>query len=202
MVQLIFRQLIIEVSNEPAYTCGSADNPMRYEREYRLDDGEYAPSSRHAVRVLSNDGDSELANCILAASHGATGVHDHTALVHDDSLILAVGPFMVSLNLPTLDLHWKTQTDDVTCFGVYHSEKHRCYISHGELDVARVSYAGAIEWSHSGADIFTNGFVVTDDNVEAIDWNNVAYAWDIGTGRIVRVTPSKTLNPIGNKPTS
>lgn len=196
MVTFEFGQFAIEVLNVPDYSPGSADNPRRYEREHRLDDGAHTPSSRHAARVLSDDGDSEVASCILVASGGATGIHDHSALVNGDSLILAVGPFMVSLKLPTLDLNWKIRTDTATCFGVHHSKKHQCYISHGELNVARVSYAGAIEWSQGGADIFTNGFVFMDDDVEAIDFNDDVYVWEIGTGRLLRSTRS----PTGHRP--
>ena len=197
MIQLPCGKLTIEVLDASGYSSGSADNARRYEREYLLDDGEYTPSSQHAVHVLSDDRETEIASCILNASGGASGIHDHSALVDDDSLILAVGPFMVSLKLPTLDLRWKSRTDAATCFGVYHSINHHCYISHGELSVARISYAGVIEWSQGGADIFTNGFVVTDDGVEAIDWNNDLYVWEIDTGRLLR---SKGINQTGNHP--
>lgn len=183
MIRFVKGQLTIEVLNAAAYSPGSADNSMHYNREYQLDDGIYKPSSQHAVRVLSDDGVSEIATCIIFTSGGATGIHDHSGLIHGDSLILAVGPFMVSLSLPTLELNWKTETDDATCFGVYHSEKYHCYISHGELQVARVSYAGEIEWLQGGADIFTNGFIVTDDKVKAIDWNDDVYVWNIEDGR-------------------
>ena len=70
-----------------------------------------------------------------------------------------------------------------TCFGVYHSLKHKCFISHGELEIARVSYSGEIIWQASGKDIFTNGFVLHDDYIETIDFNDQQYRIDIETGR-------------------
>ena len=184
MKRFVASDLTIEVFDDSAYSPGSRDNPRHYNREYQLDDRLYKPSSIHAVRVLSDD--SEVATCILLASGGATSIHDHSGVIHDDSLILAVGPFIVSLSLPTLELNWKTQSDYATCFGVYHSEKHHCYISHGELEVARVSYTGKIDWVQSGADIFTNGFIVTDDSIKAIDFRNDAYEWNIEDGRLVK----------------
>jgi hypothetical protein len=181
MIRFMQGQRIIEVFVDAAFSPNSMDNPRKYNKEYQLDEGAYIPFSKHAVRVLSDD-DIEIESCILFTSGGATGVHEHSGLVHDDSLILAVGPFIVSLSLPTLVLNWKTQSDFATCFGIYHSEKHHCYISHGELEVARVSYTGEIDWSQSGADIFTNGFLVTDDIIKAIDFCNDEYAWNIEDG--------------------
>jgi len=90
---------------------------------------------------------------------------------------------MCSLHLPTLDLEWHTQTDWATCFGVYHSLKHKCFISYGELEIARVSYSGEIIWQASGKDIFTNGFVLHDDYIETIDFNDEQYRIDVETGR-------------------
>ena len=124
-------------------------------------------------------------------------MHEHSAIIHADSLLVAVGPFVVSLQLPTLTLNWKVKTDWATCFGVYHSLKHRCYVSHGELDVAAVSYDGAIIWSNSGADIFTNGFSVSQNQVTAIDWNEDRYVWDITTGNLIESTANKAVNPSG-----
>ena len=110
-------------------------------------------------------------------------------MIHVDALVIAVGPFMALLYLPTLELEWKVKVDTVTCFGVYDSTDNQCFVSHGELDIARVSYEGAIEWSRSGADIFTNGFSVSADRITAIDWNGDTYVWDIETGRVIE-TPS------------
>lgn len=184
MEKFVVGDLTIEVFDDSAYSPGSRDNSRQYDREYQLDDKKYKPSSLHAVRVLSDN--SEIASCILFASGGATSIHDHSGVIHHDSLILAVGPFIVSLSLPMLELNWKTQSDYATCFGVYHSEKHHCFISHGELEVARVSYTGEIEWAQSGADILTNGFIVTDDSIKAIDFRNDSYVWNIEDGRPVK----------------
>jgi hypothetical protein len=74
-----------------------------------------------------------------------------------------------------LELEWHTRTDDATCFGVYHSPENDCYLSHGELSVARQFYADEIEWARGGADIFTNGFCLTADRVEAVGWNGDVY---------------------------
>ncbi len=89
---------------------------------------------------------------------------------------------MVSLGIPMLELDWATKTDWATCFGVYHSEKHGCLISHGELQVARISDDGQIVWEAGGADILTNGISVHDDHIRVIDFNDDEYVIDINNG--------------------
>lgn len=196
MLRLPYRQLEIHIDNDPSFSFGSVDSPHVYDHAYRLDDEPYTPTSLHTIKIVQDD-ETVIASSILGATGGASGVHEHSAIIHADSLLIAVGPFVVSLQLPTLTLNWKVKTDWATCFGVYHSAENRCYISHGELDVARVSYDGSIMWSSSGADIFTNGFSVSQNQVTAIDWNKDKYVWDIATGQLIETTANKAVNPSG-----
>jgi hypothetical protein len=46
-----------------------------------------------------------------------------------------------------------------------------------------VNLSGQIVWSTSGKDIFSEGFRIVDDHVEAIDFNHEVYRIDIATGR-------------------
>ncbi|MFO1042265.1 MAG: hypothetical protein U0941_10800 [Planctomycetaceae bacterium] len=194
MLRLPYQQLEIRIDNDPSFSFGSVDTPHAYDHSYRLDDEPYSPTSLHTVSVIQED-ETIVASSILGATGGASGVHEHSAIIHANCLLIAVGPFVVSLELPTLTLNWKVKTDSATCFGVYHSANNRCYISHGELDVAGVSYDGSIMWSNSGADIFTNGFSVSQNQVTAIDWNEDKYVWDIATGQLIETTANKAVNP-------
>lgn len=194
MLRLPYRNGEIQVDIAPPYTFGSIDNPHLYDHEYRLGDETYSPASLHSVRVLEED-EMVLASSILGAAGGASGIHGNSAIVHGNSLLIAVGPFVVSLELPALTLNWSVQTDWAVCFGVYHSTDNQCYISHGELEVAAVSYNGSILWSNSGADILTNGFFVSHNRITAFDWNDDKYVWDIATGRLLESTLDKTPNP-------
>lgn len=181
MLQLTHNELRIEISNDSPYTSESADNLRQYQHEYILGRVEHV-SSRHAV-VVVDDWGSEVTSCILLAGGGASGIHEHSAIIQDKRCLIAVGPYLAALGLPNLDLKWFAEVDSATCFGVYHSEKHHCFITHGELEIARVSYGGQIEWQCGGADIFTNGFRLFDDYVEVIDWNNDVYKFELRTGR-------------------
>ena len=151
-----------------------------YEREYDFARG-YRPSSVHGLTCREPDGSEH--SCILLAGGGASGVHEHSAVVFNGRCFVAVGDNICSLSLPTLDLRWVTKVDSATCFGVYYSPEYGCLLSHGELEIARVSLAGEVVWSAAGMDIFTEGFWIVGDYVEAIDFYHQVYRIEIGTGR-------------------
>ncbi|WP_339910495.1 hypothetical protein [Symmachiella dynata] len=182
MLELTHGDIRITVSNNHTYSVGSVDNAVPFKHEYLLDpksEGHY--SSKHGVRT-ERDGD-EIASCILVAGGGASGIHTNSAVIHANSCYIAVGPFVASLSLPLLQLEWYTESDCATCFGVYFSPKHQCLISHGELEVARLSLKGEIMWSAGGADVFSNGFELLDDCVKVIDFYDQIYLIDIESGR-------------------
>jgi hypothetical protein len=170
----------LELIDEPLYSPGSTDNVRSYAREYNFKDAEYRPTSRHGL-VLSEGGDLKQ-SCILLAGGGASGVHKYSSVIVDGTCFVAVGDTLCSLALPTLDLIWHRQVDCVTCFGVYHSAKHLCLISHGELEIARVNLTGEVAWSIGGADIFSEGFELYPDHIEVVDFNRTVYRMDIATG--------------------
>jgi|GEM_PF-1533127 len=161
---------------------GPTTDDAAYDRTYALDgDPEVIATSRHSIEVRESDG--TLHRCRLTSGGGASGVHEPSALVRDSRLIVAVGPRVCALRLPSLDLDWSVVVDHATCFGVYYSTKHDCYISHGELEVAQVTLEGIVVWSAGGKDIFSEGFSLHDDLVEVIDFNQEKYHIDIVTGR-------------------
>jgi hypothetical protein len=90
---------------------------------------------------------------------------------------------LCSLSLPTLELKWATKVDTATCFGVYYCPQDNCLVSHGECEIARARLSGEIVWSASGRDIFSEGFRIVGDHVEAVDFYNGVYRIDIVTGR-------------------
>lgn len=130
MVTLNVGDYRLDITNDPPHYDGSADNLHSYDSTRVLGDNSYI-TSRHALRLFQHD--EQIRSCLISAGGGASGVHDHTAIIHGDNCIIAVGPFMASVAIPSLDLNWATQTDDATCFGVYESQTHACLLSHGEL---------------------------------------------------------------------
>lgn len=174
----------LELIDEPLYIPGSADNVRPYSREYKLTDAETRPSSRHGL--ILREGNTAARSCILLAGGGATGLHGHSAVILDDTCFIAVGDTLSALSLPSLDLLWHRQVDTATCFGVYHSAKHNCLISHGELEIVRLSLTGEVAWCSSGADIFSEGFELHPDSIEAVDFNGTVYRIDLATGESLK----------------
>jgi len=179
-VDLTSGSFTLTLFDDETYTSGSADNVRQYDREYCFVK-EYVPVSKHGVTCRSPDGTAH--SCILLAGGGATGVHAHSAVVMEDGSYVGVGDMLCSLSLPTLELKWAIKVDEVTCFGVYYSPQHGCLLSHGELEIARVSLGGEIAWRTGGKDIFSEGFRIVGNDVEVIDFNNEVYRIDIATGR-------------------
>jgi len=170
-----------ESSDTPRYDARSADNACAPEQEYLLGDDGCRPSSRH--RIVIRRGDTVLASRVLLAGGGGSGVHEHSALVRADTCYVAVGPFVCALELPTLRLLWHTQADTATCFGVYDAPGYASLISHGELEIARLSYSGQLLWSESGKDIFSEGFTLREHHAEAVDFDGTRYRFELETGR-------------------
>jgi hypothetical protein len=181
MLSLTVGDYRLDITNDPPYFDGSADNLCSYDRLHSLDADAATATSSHALRLFRND--QQIRSCLISAGGGASGVHENTALIHDCNCIIAVGPFMASVALPSLELNWATQTDDATCFGVYESPNHNCLLSHGELLIARVTHRGTIVWKTGGADIFTNGFRLDRDVIHVADFYDRNYILDIETGR-------------------
>lgn len=179
-MELSSGSLALTLLDDPSYTPGSADNVRKYDREYSFVE-EYRPVSQYSLVCRLSEG--TMHSCILMAGGGATRVHEHSAVVVNGSCFIGVGDRLCSLALPSLDLKWATKVDEVTCFGVYYCPQHDCLLSHGELEIARVSMSGAIVWKAGGRDVFSEGFRVIGDHINAIDFCGGLYCIDIVTGR-------------------
>jgi len=171
----------------PRYDARSADNACPPEPEYVFADDGCRASSRHRI-VVKRDG-QVLTSCVLLAGGGASTVHPHSAFVRSDTCFVAVGPYVCALELPSLRLLWHSRADTATCFGVYDAPRYASIISHGELEIARLSYSGQLLWSASGRDIFSEGFELHEHHAEAIDFHGTRYRFEIETGQSTLMHP-------------
>ena len=169
----------IEIIDEPTYTFGSVDNVRAYPIEMKLDH-DSRPTSIHGVWV---DGEPMV---ILSDGGGCSCVHDHSGLVQNDLLFLAVGRHIACISLHPFKFLWALKTDGATCFGVHYDSRHDALISHGELQVARFSSSGVLQWEASGADIFSDGFNLGPAFVEVTDFEQRKYLFNYEDGRLVR----------------
>ena len=171
---------VVEVINESPYV-DSAVLSRKYDEQVRLDDPVYQATSRHGV--VCEERGQEMASLVVAAGGGASGVHEESLAVLAEVCFLAVGPFVVCLELPQLTLRWSREVDSATCFGVHLTPDQRSLVSHGEMEISRLTLDGEIRWQAGGRDIFTGAFDVDANVVRAEDFDGHAYTFDLETGK-------------------
>jgi hypothetical protein len=165
----------IKIVNEPTYTFGSVDNARRYKYEIPLV-FDQRPSSIHGV--LLNDEPI----VVFGGGGGCSTVHEHSGLVLDSKLYLAVGDRIVCFVPFGQCLAWSSKVDSATCFGIYYNPSRHALLSHGELEIARIDETGELLWSSSGADIFSEGFRLEDEYISAVDFDGREYRFSYETG--------------------
>jgi hypothetical protein len=178
----------LELRNEAAFAHTDTALSIQYSRRYRFRN-EYRPSSCHGV-ICADEAGGHV-SVLLCAAGGVTGVHERSLCVLENHCFVAVGPYIVGLTLPELEILWSTEVDSATCFGIHPTVDGGALISHGEIEVSRVDLSGKILWKASGADIFTEGLWVTRTEVHVEDFNHDRYVFDVQTGRR-RVDVSQT----------
>jgi hypothetical protein len=154
----------ISIVNEPTHTFASSDNVRTYPFSRNLDP-DCRPVAVHGVLL-----DSEPL-ALFGASGGATGINDHSALILEGMLYLAVADKVVCMRLKPFEFRWALRVDTATCFGIYYHEHTGALLSHGELEITRFNEMGTIIWQSSGADIFTGEFSFGGDLVRVVDFN-------------------------------
>ena len=167
----------VTIFDEPTYSFGSADNLRTYDTEIRLD-------NEHLTSVHGVRSDGEWSS-VFGASGGRSTVHQHSAIEVDGRLYLAVGNQVVCLNLVTGLTEWSRRVDWATCFGVYWDPFHEALISHGEMQISRLSLTGDEIWSAGGADIFSEGFRCLRSGIQVTDFNQSVYLFDYRTGTLL-----------------
>jgi len=164
----------IEIVNEPTYTFGSADNIRRYPFAVNLSsDGRLA--AIHGVLV---DGEPVA----VFSDYRCSGVHQHSAILHRGKVLLAVGGQVVCFRPKPFQFEWQLEIDRAACFGLHFQPSRQALVSHGELEIARFTDDGRILWASSGADIFSEGFRLHPNYIEAVDFNENVYHFSYLTG--------------------
>jgi hypothetical protein len=113
---------------------------------------------------------------------GATTAYAHSGVYVKGSLYVAVGNRVVCVSPCPFQYKWSVQADAATCFGIYFEELHQALISHGELEIARISEGGQLIWSTKGADIFTGELSLHPQFIEVVDFNGKTYRFNYENG--------------------
>jgi len=174
-----YKDLTIEVLDEPAYKFGSSDNNFSYSKHYFGDGAIEYQTSKHGIKIYQ---EGQIINsCIIIGSGGATDIHKNSSLLDNDNLLLCCCDTIFCLTLPDLELKWKTQADQATCFQIF--RQHDDYIIHGELQVAKLDNRGNMKWKFGGSDIFVStdnqeGFKIENDGILLTDFAKTKYKID------------------------
>ena len=174
-----YKDLIIEVLDEPTYKFGSTDNNFNYSKHYFGDEATEYPTSKHGIKIYQDD--QIIDNSIIIGSGGSTGIHQNSSLLDNDQLLICCCDAIFCLTLPDLELKWKTQADHATCFQIFKLQDD--YIVHGELQVAKLDKNGIIKWVFGGADIFVSidneeEFKIESDGILLTDFSKTKYKID------------------------
>ncbi|GGK76334.1 hypothetical protein ACD591_06040 [Rufibacter glacialis] len=171
--------LTIEVFDDPIYKLDSADNNSNYAKHYLGSGAREFPTSKHGIRIYKEE--EEISSCIIIGSGGATGIQEQSSIIENDNILICCCDTVFCLALPDLELKWKTQADQATCFGIYKIQDG--FIVHGEIEISRLDNLGNIKWSFGGADIFVSidgeeSFKLEPDHIELTDFYNRKYKID------------------------
>lgn len=174
-----YQNLVIEVFDDPTYQPASGDNTFTYSKQYSSVSEAYQPTSKHGIKIYHEG--KKCSSCIILGGGGGTGIHDNSSLVADRQLLVCCTDNIFCLSLPDLDLKWKIQADEATCFQIYNLQED--YIIHGEFEISRIDKDGNIKWQYSGSDIFVTpdgaeAFTLNSDHIVLTDFNKAKYKVD------------------------
>ncbi|MDB5235475.1 MAG: hypothetical protein JWR44_2468 [Hymenobacter sp.] len=179
MLNFQYNGFVVRVFNDSTYSVDSADNNSCYSRCYFGNAGREFPVSKHGIAVLKNE--AEITNCVIIGAGGATGVHEGSAILASNKLLVCCSDTLFCLTLPELSVAWQRQVDAATCFRIFRIEQD--FLIHGELSISRIDLNGNIKWSFGGADIFVSidsneELEIHSDFILATDYGQTQYRLD------------------------
>ena len=180
MKTLKYENFEIQVYKDEDYTLNSTDNINKYKQIF-LSEGElnkqlYQITGSLGIKVFE-DGIEEF-SCLLVPSYSGVLVLENSVLPDENKLLACCVDYIYCLELPELNLLWKTKADACHCFEILKLEDN--YLVHGELEITKIDKNGEILWQFSGKDIFvsvdgTDIFEIHPDHILVSDWTETAY---------------------------
>lgn len=179
MIELNFNYYKIELFDESTYLPNSADNIFRFEHIFKDEECDIFHSTKHGIKIYKNE--ELFSNALICAVGGAAGIHENSAVIVNENILICCANKIFSLSLPDLKLNWMNKVDDATCFQIFNHENG--IFIHGELEASRIDENGNVIWSVGFADILvtpdgTDSFILHKDFIEIEDWNHSKYKLD------------------------
>lgn len=184
VLRLAAGELEVALWEDHTYTRGSADNVHAYARELAFVGGK-----RHewrAVGVRVSEGGRPLSSGVVLLPVGCGEPGAHTILARPGTLYLPCGGEVAALDLPSLQVRWRTESDLACVNGLHEIPGEEALIVHGELAVARVEPDGRVAWERGGRDVFSGALRIVGDAVEVTDWNEDLYRFRLLDGEILQ----------------
>lgn len=180
-----YNNLTIEIFNDSTFSINSNDNLEVYENIYFGDDAQEYPTSKHGIKLISND--KEINNCLIIGSGGATTIHLNSSILDNDSILVCCSDSVFSISIVDLKLNWVKKLDMATCFQIFKIEND--FVIHGELEITRIDNFGNIIWQFGGADIFVSldgddSFQLNENHIVLKDFSGTTYIIDFN-GKIL-----------------
>ncbi len=176
MIELSFDEYKIELSDDPDFSSDSTDNSFSFEKVFIDEDSDIYHSTKHGIKVYKDE--KLLSSALICAVGGATGIHENSAVIIENDILICCSDKIFSLCLPDLNLNWMKQVDDATCFRIFNT-KNGIFV-HGEFQASKIDKDGSIIWSVGFADILVtpegkDEFIFHDNFIEIQDWNHTKY---------------------------
>ncbi len=172
----------LELIDDHDFSPFSTDNNFTYNKIYIGDDIQQERfqivSRIGLLKRNESNNDQIIESAIICESGGATVLSDQSFLIIDEQLILCVCDMVYSLDINSFDLKWKIKADEITCFSIHHFGDG--LITHGELQLTKLSYDGKIQWQFGARDILITpdhykDFWIEDELVIVRDWAGYKY---------------------------
>jgi hypothetical protein len=193
VLRLTAGALEVALWEDHTYTRGSADNVHAYGRELAFAGGQRHEWRAVGVRVSKGGRAVSSAVVLLPIGCGEPGVH--TVVARPGTLYLPCGGEVAALDLPSLEVRWRTSADFACVNGLHEIPGAEALIVHGELTIARVEPDGRVAWERTGRDIFSGELRIVGDAVEVTDWNEDLYRFRLSDGEILEAPPPASPAP-------
>jgi hypothetical protein len=143
-----------------------------------------------AIKIDLKDNNGKTKSCILTGIDGAFILYPKTEnnnegqsiMIKNDNLILSLGFTLISINLKTLEVNWKSRPDSAEIFEFY--ELDNDIILRGELAIHRINIEnGESIWEFGGQDIWINmngneEVRINKNDISLCDWDDNKYLID------------------------
>lgn len=172
----------VELVDEPLLAFEPSPPGQSYDHVVDLEDPDVA-LSRYGLVVYERGGASR--SLLITGAGGCTGVNECSLALSADRCFIAIGVYVVALELGSLRLEWHRQVDQAACFGVRLTPTADALIAHGEMEISRLSLSGDVAWRASGDDLFTGSLELSPSSVAVDDSSGDRYVFDLGTGLLL-----------------